>query len=73
MNKSMEKISIAKALEILKIDREIKELIKTKRLLGKQWKQFLKDNEIKFFDNVEFEALDIIGVKIEDIVGEENE
>ena len=73
MNKSIEKISIAKALEIIKIDRKIKELIKTKKLLGKQWKTFLKDNEIKFFDNVEFEALDIIGVSIEDIIGEDYE
>ena len=73
MNKSIEKISIAKALEIIKLDRKIKELIKTKKLLGKQWKTFLKDNEIKFFDNVEFEALDIIGVSIEDIIGEDYE
>ena len=73
MNKSIEQTSIAKALEIVKIDRKIKELIKTKKLLGEKWKTFLKDNEIKFFDNVEFEALDIVGVSIEEIVGEDYE
>ena len=40
MNKSIEQTSIAKALEIIKIDRKIKELIKTKKLLGKNEKHF---------------------------------
>ena len=60
MNKSIEQISKEKALEILNLDSKIKELIKLKKQLGKEFKKFLKDHEIHFLDNVEFQALDVI-------------
>lgn len=58
MNKSIEKISKEKALEIIEIDKKIIDLIKHKKELIKIYKQFLKENEIHFLDNVELAALD---------------
>ena len=60
MNKSIDQVSKEKALEILKLDRKIKELLKLKKQLGKEFKKFLKENEIHFLDNVEFQALEVI-------------
>ena len=58
MNKTIEKISKEKALEIIELDKKIVDLIKHKKELIKTYKKFLKDNEIHFLDNVELAALD---------------
>ena len=58
MNKTIDQISKERALEILKLDSQIKELIKHKKELIKNYKKFLKDHEIHFLDNVELAALD---------------
>ena len=60
MNETLDQISKQKALEILKLDSKIEELIKLKKQLGKEFKKFLKENEINFLDNVEFQALEVI-------------
>ena len=58
MNKTIEKISKEKALEIIDLDKKILDLIKHKKELIKNYKKFLKENEIHFLDNVELAALD---------------
>lgn len=60
MNETLDQISKQKAIEILKLDSKIEELIKLKKQLGKEFKKFLKENEINFLDNVEFQALEVI-------------
>ena len=58
MNKTIEKISKERAIEIIELDKKIVDLIKYKKHLIKKYKKFLKDNEIHFLDNVELAALD---------------
>ena len=58
MNKTIENISKEKALEIIELDRKIIDLIKHKKELIKNYKKFLKENEIHFLDNLELAALD---------------
>ena len=58
MNKTIEKISKERAIEIIELDKKIVDLIKHKKHLIKKYKKFLKDNEIHFLDNVELAALD---------------
>ena len=58
MNKSIEKISKEKALEIIELEKKILDLIKHKKELINTYKKFLKENEIHFLDNVELAALD---------------
>ena len=58
MNKTIDQISKEKALEIIELDRKILDLIKHKKELIKNYKKFLKENEIHFLDNVELAALD---------------
>ena len=58
MNKSIDQISKEKALEIINLDKQILDLIKHKKHLIKSYKNFLKENEINFLDNIELAALD---------------
>lgn len=58
MNKTINLISKEKALEIIDLNKKILDLIKHKKHLIKEYKKFLKDNEIHFLENVELAALD---------------